>query len=100
MKISRYVKQPGNLIGTEYSAYFDDDAFAFDIPAEKFHVHGKIDELSGAYELFHCFLIYVTAQQLFILPIRSMKKSELSGLRTILKRKLGTRFSSVADNER
>ena len=99
-QISRYVKQPGNLIGTEYSAYFDDDAFAFDIPAEKFHVHGKIDELSGAYELFHCFLIYVTAQQLFILPIRSMKKSELPELRTILKRKLGNRFSSVVDNKR
>lgn len=99
-QISKYVKQPHNLIGREYHAHFDGDSFTFDIPAQKFHVCGKTNELSGAYELFHCFLIYVTAQQLFILPIKAMGTNEVLELRIILKKELGNRFSSVVYKQR
>lgn len=99
-QILKYARQPDTLIGVEYRACFEDGSFRFEIPERAFCVSGRISELSSAYELFHCFLIYVTGSDLFIVPISKLTKNETTALRQTLKSSLGDGFISMFDRDK
>lgn len=99
-QILKYAKRPDTLIGVEYRACFEEGSFSFEIPERKFYVAGGLSDLSGAYELFHCFLIYVTGSDLFIVPISKLTKNEIAALRQALKSSLGDGFISMFDRNK
>lgn len=94
-EILRYAKTPDTLIGAEYTARFGAKRFSIAIPERDFRVSGNLAELQCAFEIAHCFLLYVTGQQMFIIPTRGMAESETVRLREILTDALGERFHSL-----
>lgn len=91
-QIARYVKSPDNLLNVDYIAKFGDRLFSFEIPERKFKVSGNLSELPAAFELTSCFLVYATAQQTFIIPVRSLPSDDIKHLRSLLSHGLGPRF--------
>lgn len=93
-QILRYAKSPDTLISAEYRARFGGGSFSIEIPGRGFHVSGGVSQLTCAFELSRCFLLYATRQQLFIVPIRQMSQAEIMALRQILREGLNDRFST------
>ncbi len=97
-EILRYAKTPDTLISEEYSAKFGNRQFSIAIPARGFSVTDDIINLHCAFEIAHCFLLYVSGQQMFIIPTRDMTEEEALTLRSILTSALGERFHSLFAN--
>ena len=93
--ILRYTKAPDSLIGAEYIAVFGHRHFSISLPVRDFHLSGEISDLTFAFELTHCFLLYVTDQQMFIIPTRNMTTAEAETLRHLLSTTLTSRFHSL-----
>jgi len=94
-EILRYAKAPDTLIGEKYTARFDNRQFSIAISARGFSVADDIAKLQYAFEIAHCFLLYVTGQQMFIIPTRDMTETQSLTLRSILADALGERFYSL-----
>lgn len=93
-QILRYTRSPDTLIGASYTASFDNSQFSFSLPDRDFCVSGTVSELTCAFELSRCFLIYATQEQLFIVPVRQMSQEEIKTLRKILQTGLNSRFAT------
>ena len=94
-RILQYAKAPDTLIGAVYTARFGTRRFTISIPERDFSVSGELSELAAVFEITHCFLLYVTGEQLFILPTREMTAEQAAALRSLLSAALGGRFSSL-----
>ena len=99
-QILTYTRKPDTLIGEIYHARFGARRFTIEVPARDFRVSGELAELSAAFEITHCFLLYVTGEQLFILPTREMTREQTDALRAILSFALAGRFSSLFARKR
>ncbi len=94
-EILAYTKSEESLLGVRYQAFFDRHRFTLEIPDKNVKAGGKISQLYCAYELYHIFLLYTDARQVFIVPTKDLSPEENRFLRTVLRENLKERFSGV-----
>lgn len=95
--ISRYIRSPESFVGCTYIATIESHRIRFQIPERKVDVTKQIGQLSCVFELSHLFLIYVDAQQVYLLPCRALTEEERTALRKNFRERLGDRFGSRFD---
>ncbi|MFR9307384.1 MAG: YcxB family protein, partial [Lachnospiraceae bacterium] len=79
------------------SCTVDRSSFHLRISDHAVDVRHPLSQLTCAFELSHLFLFYISAQDVYLLPKRSLKAQEITALRQLLRRKLGANFGSRFD---
>lgn len=90
--IKKYLKAPKNTIGKQHKTTLDAKRVHIQIPECKVNTTYSIDKLACVFELKTLFLIYITMQDLYILPKRALEDRESGFLRENFKAQLGERF--------
>lgn len=94
ISIGRYAKSPDSMIGVEIDYQFTDTTFTVEIPALREKNHYSTDSIAAVFEQSNCFMVYITAEQTFLLPKAALSEADVSQLRTFFARHLKERFSS------
>lgn len=94
--VQAYVKNKSNLLNIKYIFDLDGTRIRFRIPEKKADVQFEISKVSCVFELQELFLIYVTMQEVYILPKRALTTEESIALREKFNGILNNRFSSRA----
>ena len=97
LNILRYIRSPQSLIDSHCSCTVDRSSFHLRISDHAVDVRQPLSQLTCAFELSHLFLFYISAQDVYLLPKRSLKAQEITALRQLLRRKLGVNFGSRFD---
>lgn len=92
--IMKYVKSPGNLLGVTYQMTLDEGTMRVRIPEKGTDVSCPVTKLACAYEMSSLFLLYTSAADVYLLPVRALTEEERAGLREMLRRKLKDRFGT------
>ena len=96
-----YLQSDASLLGTEYVLRFDGSKISIDIPEKKLHNAMPFAKLVSAIEISSAFMLYVSAEQLYLVPTDAMTAEQRSALRGLLDSRLGERFySSVLAREK
>ena len=100
-RIFRYLKSDQSLLGIEYVLRFDENKLSVDIPEKKLRSTVVLTKLASAIEISSVFMLYLSAEQLYLVPTSSMTESQRLKLRGLLSSRLGARFySSIAAREK
>lgn len=92
--IRRYLRAPENFLGCAYTAVLESHRVQFEIPERNIKVSRQINSLACVFELSQIFMIYVSAQDLYILPCRALTEEQRSALRQTFRQRLGDRFAT------
>ena len=92
--IKRFLASPQATLGCEYLVSIDEHHVRIRVPAKKGDVSILIKKLACAYELSSMYLLYVTTQEVYLLPKRALTAEQTAALRTLLRQTIGERFSS------
>lgn len=92
--IRQYLRTPGNFIGCTYRATLESHRVLFEIPERNISASQQTGNLTCVFELSQLFLIYISAQDLYILPCRALSESQRASLRENFRRRLGKNFGS------
>lgn len=93
-RVLRYLKSDASLLGTEYVLRFDGSKISIDIPEKRLHNAVSFAKLVSAIEISSAFMLYVSAEQLYLVPTDAMTAEQRSALRSLLDSRLGERFYS------
>ena len=93
-RIFRYLKSDESLLGTEYILRFDEDRLSVDIPEKKLRNTVALTKLASAIEISSVFMLYLSTEQLYLMPTAAMTETQRAALRGLLSSRLGTRFYS------
>ena len=100
-RVLRYLKSDSSLLGTEYILRFDEGKLSVDIPAKKFHNAVQISKLASAIEISSVFMLYLSVDQLYLVPTEAMTEGQRTSLRGLLSSRLGDHFySSIMAREK
>lgn len=94
-RVLRYLKSDSSLLGYEYVLRFDGSRLAVEIPEKKVHTSVATAKLASAIEISSVFMLYVSADQLYLVPSDAMTDTQRGALRALLGEKLGERFYST-----
>lgn len=72
LQILKLSRSKDSLLGVETGVKMQDNWLFVDIADRDFHFKGKLSELAGVVELKRVFLLYVNAQQTFVIPRRAI----------------------------
>ncbi len=78
--IMKHSHSADSLLGVGIDVKIQDNWLFVDIADRNFHFKGKLSELAGAVELKRVVLLYVNAQQTFIIPKRAAGRGVLHAL--------------------
>lgn len=92
--IRQYMRAPGNFLGCTYTATLESHRVQIEIPERNIKASQQIGNLACVFELNQIFMIYVTAQDLYILPCRALTKEQRAELRQTFRQRLGNRFAT------
>ncbi len=94
--IRNYFRREDNLIGCRYRASFEKYRVVFDVEERNIHAVCPFSKLACAYEMSSLFMIYVTTQEVYLVPVRALSPEQRlslrSSLRSVLKDRFGSRF--------
>ena len=100
-RVLRYLKSDESLLGTEYVLRFDAGKLSVDVPAKKLHNAVPFAKLASAIEISSVFMLYLSADQLYLVPTAAMTDEQRTALRGLLSGRLGERFySSILAREK
>lgn len=91
--IRRYVKHPETMIGCEYQMTLESHRIQIKVPERKVNWSVKVNDLVAVFEMNGLFLIYISAQDAYILPFRVLTKEQRETLKDTFQRHLGDRFN-------
>ena len=91
--IRRYLKTPENMIGCEYKITLESHRIEIRVPERKVNYSVKINDLVAVFELNGLFMIYISAQDAYLLPFRVLTKEQQETLKDVFRRHLGERFN-------
>lgn len=97
-EIRRYLRSPDSLLGCEYRLVFESHRLRVEIPAQDLRESYNLHNLTCGFELSTLFLLYVTPENVYILPKRALRPEETEELRSELASCLGERFACSAAN--
>ena len=92
--IRQYLRTPGNFIGCTYRATLESHRVQFEVPERGVKAAQQTGSLTCVFELSQLFLIYISVQDLYILPCRALTEAQRAALRENFRRRLGPRFGS------
>ena len=90
--IRRYVKAPDNMLGCDYHVTLESHRIQIRVPERKVNYSVKINDLVAVFELSGLFMIYISAQDAYLLPFRVLTKEQQETLKDVFRRHLGDRF--------
>ena len=90
--IRKYLKYPNCIIGKNHKTTIDAKQVHIQIPECKVNTSYPIGKLACVFELNTLFLIYISMQNVYILPKRALKDKESDFLRKNFRTQLGKRF--------
>ena len=93
-QIRGYLKSPDCLLSCDYTAVFEEHRLRIRIPQRKIDNSYPLNKLACAFELNDLLLLFISAQDVYIVPKRELSSEQLSPVRENLRSKLNTRFSS------
>ena len=93
-EIKKYIESGAGLLKCTYHLIIDRKRMRISIPEREISANYSLSKLAGAFELSSLFLIYVSPQETYIVPVREMTDQQRTTLRTLLRKELGQRFSS------
>ncbi len=100
-RVLHYLRSDESLLGTEYVLRFDMSKLSVDIPAKKVHNAVSFAKLASAIEISSVFMLYLSANQLYLVPTAAMTEEQRTALRGLLSSRLGERFySSIIAREK
>ena len=91
--VRQYLRTPGNFLGCTYKAVLESHRVQFEIPERNIRVSKTTVDLTCVFELSQLFLIYTSAQDLYILPCRALTEAQRTALRETFRQRLGDRFA-------
>lgn len=92
--IKHFLASPQTTLGCEYLVSIDEHHLRIRVPAKKGDASFLIKKLACAYELSSMYLLYVSTQEVYLLPKRALTAEQTAALRNLLCRTLGERFAS------
>lgn len=92
--IRRYLKSPDSLIDCSYTAELEEHHICFRIPDRGVNSSYHVGKLACIFELSSLFLVYVSTQEVYILPKRAFTEEQISAARGVFRTQLKDRFSS------
>ena len=96
-----YLKSDESLLWTEYVLRFDAGKLSVEIPEKKLRNTVALTKLASAIEISSVFLLYLSAEQLYLVPTAAMADEQRTALRGLLSSRLGERFySSILAREK
>ena len=93
-QIRTYMRREDSILGVELCMTLDDRNMQMEIPSRKIRYSRAWNRLAAAFELNDLFLLYLSAEDVCLLPKRVLQPEEQKALRLTLKAKLQDRFSS------
>lgn len=91
--IRQYLHTPENFLGCTYKAVLESHRVQFEIPERNIRASKAIGDLTCVFELSQLFLIYISPQDLYILPCRALTDAQRTALRENFRQRLGDRFA-------
>lgn len=98
LRIRRYISSPDTLIGCRFSITVDASQLFLQVPERGVHHSCSISRLVGVFELGRLFLIYISMQELYILPKRALSDEEVEALHSSFAQRIPDRFSAPVRN--
>lgn len=92
--VKNYLKSPDCLVGCPHEADLQEEVFRIRIPSRGIDARINPRELACAFELSTLFLLYVTAKDVYLLPVRSLTETQRGQLRAFLRKTLQDRFGT------
>lgn len=92
--IKRYIRSPDALVGCDYTAVFEEHRACFRVPERRINASYHTDQLACVFELNSMFLVYVSSQDVFIVPKRALTEDQVAAVRKNFRARLKDRFSS------
>lgn len=96
--IRKYLRSPGNLIGSRYHLIFDRNRIRLTVPEQGISVNYALSKLACVFELSSMFLVYPNTQETYIIPISAMSDEQRSTMRNCFSNVLKERFISRFDS--
>lgn len=93
-RILRYLKSDASLLGTEFVLRLEGTKLTINMPEKKLHAGVPIAKLASAIEISSVFMLYLSADQLYLVPTDAMTDVQRKALRSLLAERLGDRFYS------
>lgn len=92
--IRRYLHSGDSLIGCAYHAVLGPHRVCFEIPERGVRFDCPVGKLACVFELSGMFLIYISLQEVYLLPHRCLTEAQRAALRANFREHLGENFSS------
>lgn len=93
--VLRYLKSEDTLLGKEFVLHFDETKLSIDIPEKKLHTSVQFAKLASAVEISGVFMLYISAEQLYLVPTDAMSDAQQKALRRLLRKHIGKKFVST-----
>lgn len=92
--IRTYLRREDSLIGCTYRVELESHRIRIEIPERNIQVSAQMNQLACAFELSALFLIYISLQDVYLLPTRCLTAEQRLALRKNLRQRLGDNFGS------
>lgn len=92
--IRRYLHSADSLIGCTYHAALGPHRVCFEIPERGIRFDCPMGKLACVFELSGMFLIYISLQEVYLLPHRCLTEAQRAALRASFREHLGGNFST------
>lgn len=92
--IQAYMKQPDSVLGCRFTVEIEKYSILIRIPDRKVRAPFPLKKIFCVFEISSEFLIYVNAEQVYLLPKRTLSPEEIVTIREHFRTSLGSRFSS------
>lgn len=96
LRIRKYVMSPDTLIGCSFTVTLQANQLFLQVPERNIRHSCSINRLTAVFELSKLFLIYISSQELYILPKRALCDEEVDALRSNFTQRIPDRFSAPA----
>lgn len=93
-QIRAYLRREDHLLGENMRMQLDGKGMRMEIPSRGIAFTRAWDRLACAFELSDLFLLYLSTQDVYILPKRALRPEEVEALRQTLRRRMGDRFGT------
>ncbi len=92
--IQDYIKSPDCVLGCRFIAEIEKYSILFQIPERKVKAPFPLKKIFCVFEISSEFLVYVNAEQVYLLPKRALSAEQIVTVRDHFRKNLGERFSS------
>lgn len=98
--IRKYLLSPECMVGCTFSALLESNHLYFQVPERNIRHSCAVNRLTAVFELSRLFLLFISPQELYILPKRALSTEEIDELCESFSKRLPDRFSAQTRKKR